>query len=328
MVDLGKLTGLTAWLDARAEIEDAVKRAMVPHTTPTVDPQITIIDEQTRPGYIRKRINYFVSDWERVTAWVFEPDGASDCPALVCCHHETPYAKDAAAGLEGDRSLALALHFAQRGYVTIAPDAITAGERVSSNREPYDATSFYKEHRKTSLLGKMLADHKQALNVLEDNRAVDPERLGVAGHGLGGTSALLLTAFDDRVQLCIASCAFTRFDGDPDPTRWCSADPGFSGLKGLNLAPQLAPILSNGSLPFDWEHICALAAPNPTLILAGDCDETLPHANSCERATKAAQPVYEMLNASEALSCHVHAEGRSLPREMLDIADQWLDRWL
>ena len=328
MVDLGKLDGLAAWLEARADIEDAVKKAMVPHTAPTVDPQVTVVDEQSRPGYIRKRVNYFVSDWERVTAWLFEPNGAVDSPALVCCHHECPHAKDAAAGLEGDKSLALALHYAQRGYVTLAPDSMTAGERMSSSRSPYDATAFYKEHRKTSLLGKMLADHKQALNVLEDTRSVDPDRLGVVGHGLGGVSALFLTAFDDRIQACVASCAFTRFQRDPSPSRWCEGDPGFAGYKGLNLAPQLAAALTNGSLPFDWEHICAMAAPNPTLILAGEGDEILPHANSCKEAVDAARTVYEMLNAAEGLQCHVHDAGRSLPREALDIADQWIDRWL
>lgn len=328
MVELGKLDGLAAWLTTRAEMETAIKQAMVPHTAPTVDPQVTIVDEQSRPGYVRKRVNYFVSDWERVTAWLFEPDGAADNPALVCCHHECPHAKDAAAGLEGDKSLALALHYAQRGYVTIAPDAMTAGERVSSNRPPYDATSFYKEHRKTSLLGKMLADHKQALNVLEDTRSVDPDRLGVVGHGLGGASALLLAAFDDRVQACVASCAFTRFKDDPDPTRWCVADPGFAGFQGLNLSPQLAPLFANGAPDFDWEHICALAAPNPTLIIAGTGDEILPRANSCMDAVKAAKAVYEMLNAPEGLLCHVHEAGRTFPREALDIADQWLDRWL
>lgn len=328
MVALGKMNDLAAWLSSRAGLEEAVKRTLVPHTTPSVDPQVTVVDEQTRPGYIRKRVNYFVSDWERVTAWLFEPDGATDTPAVLCCHHETPYAKDAAAGLEGDRSLALALHFVQRGYVTIAPDVITAGERVSSNRAPYDATTFYKEHKKTSLLGKMLADHKQALNVLEDTRSVDSERLGVVGHGLGGTSALLLTAFDERIQVCVASAAFTRFETDPAPERWWSATPGFAGLQGLKLAPLLEKRPANGKGSFDWEHVLALAAPNPTLIVAGEGDEILPHANSCAQAVEAVLPLYEMLNAGPALACHMHEEGRALPREALDLADQWVDRWL
>jgi acetyl esterase/lipase len=138
----------------------------------------------------------------------------------------------------------------------------------------------------------------------------------------------MLVAFDDRVQTCIASCAFTRFGADPEPTRWCNGDPGFADLKGLNLAPSLAPMFSNGALAFDWEHICALAAPNPTLIIAGEGDEILPHANSCMEAVDAARRVYEMLNAPEGLLCHVHPEGRTLPREALDVADQWLDRWL
>jgi hypothetical protein len=35
-----------------------------------------------------------------------------------------------------------------------------------------------------------------------------------------------------------------------------------------------------------------------------------------------------MLNTPEGLLCHMHDEGRTLPRDALDIADQWLDRWL
>ena len=88
--------------------------------------------------------------------------------------------------------MAFATHFAELGYVTLAPDCITAGERVSSRSEPYDATLFYKDHPRASLLGKMLDDHAHALDVFEEERRVDAARIGVIGHGSGGSECAAL----------------------------------------------------------------------------------------------------------------------------------------
>lgn len=321
MIELGKVSGLAGWRESRAEIEKNAFSLLGPLPKNRVELQTKTVDEDQCSGYTRKRINYFVDEWERVSAWLFVPEEKEEMPALLCCHDMVPQGKDEAAGLEGDPLLSFAQHYAELGYVTLAPDCITAGDRVSSGLAAYDTKSFYKEHPKSSVLGKMLADHIYALDMLSEDKHVDSARIGVVGHGLGGTNALLLAAFDERVQACVASCGFSRFSDDKQAVRWAMQD-GFAAV------PKLREAIEKKSYPFDWEHVLALAAPTPTLLLTALNDEIFPAAKSCEKAVDAARSIYRLLGAASALDIETHQFGHRMTADTVQSADEWLERWL
>ena len=321
MVDLSKLKGLTEWPAAREKIEASVNATLGEMDTQRVELQMKTLDETSFPGYTRRRVNYFVDEWERVTAWLFVPDGRDEVPGILCCHPMSPQAKDETAGIRGDARLALAQHFAELGYATIAPDCITAGERLSHGLQPYDTRSFYKDYPRKSALGKMLHDHTYALDAMCDLKRVDAARLGVVGHGLGGTNALLLAAFDQRVQSCVSSCGFTRFAEDKEPQRWAASE-GFVQL------PKLRDAIDAKEFPFDWEHVLALIAPTPTLVITATNDEVLSNPKSCDKAVKSAQRMYKFLGATDALIQYTHPSGHTLPPSALEQADDWFERWL
>ncbi len=321
MTDLSKLKSLADWPTTRGEIEKAVLGVLGALPRERVDIQVKTADEVQRHGYVRRRINYFVDEWERISAWVFVPDGKEELPAIVCCHQRAPYGKDEPAGLDGDAKLAFAARYAELGYVTMVPDCVCMGERVSHGTKACNATAFYKDNPKGSLLGKMLADHMCAVDVLCDMRRVDAARIGVIGHGLGAVNALLLAAFDERVTTCVASCGFARFADDKEPQRWATDDE-------FPLIPALRKAIKEGKFPFDWEHVLALAAPSPTLVLAASNDPEVPNAKSSEKAVKAARHVYKLLGAEDALQCAIHANGHAMPASVMEKADEWLERWL
>jgi cephalosporin-C deacetylase-like acetyl esterase len=172
-----------------------------------------------------------------------------------------------------------------------------------------------------SLIGKMLADHVHAIDLLCDTKRVDSARIGVAGHGMGGCNALFLASFDERVQACVASCAFTRFADDPHVDRWL-ADNGFCCL------PKLQEAVKTRKFPFDWEHLLGLSAPSPTLLLTALNDTVLSKTRSCEKATKLARNVYRLLGEEEALCNFEHRDGHSVSEEGLAKTDEWFERWL
>lgn len=321
MQELSKLKGLSDWPAVREQIESALENVLGEMETERVELQMKTLDETSFPGYTRRRVNYFVDEWERVTAWLFVPEGRDEVPGILCCHQQVPQGKDEPAGVKGDTRLAFAQRYAELGYVTIAPDCITAGERQSHGLPPYDSKSFYKDNPKMSVIGKMIQDHIYALDALCDLKRVDPARLGVIGHGLGGANALLLAAFDQRVQCCVSSCGFTRFADDKNPERW-AGDNGFVQL------PKLREAIQKRSFPFDWEHILALVAPSPTLIITSLADEVLSNTKSCEKAVKAAKTVYKLLGASDALAQYSHHSGHGLTPQALEQADDWFERWL
>ena len=321
MAELAKLKSLADWPKMRRGIENAITSLMGKPPKNPIDLQVKVAEDLDIGGVSRKRIDYFVDDWTRISAWLFVPDTHDEKPAVVCCHQMTPKGKDEPAGLEGDALMAFARHYAERGYVTIAPDCITAGERVSSSCGPYDTSAFYKENPRQSVLGKMLFDHMRCVDVLEEMRDVDPARIGVVGHDMGGYNALLLGAFDERVQACLASCAFTPFAEDAQPDRW-------SGASDFVPLPKLSAAVAKGEYPFDWDEVLALLAPSPTLIVTALNDEVLSNTKSCAKAVSRAQKVYKLLGAEEAIQNLTHKDGHTFTREALDAADDWLDRWL
>ncbi len=321
MVDLNKIKGPAAWPKARAEVEALVLGVLGKLPKTRADLQLKIIDEVEFPGYVRKRINYFVDDWARISAWLFVPEGKDELPAILCCHQEAGQGKDETAGLEGDAAFAFAKRYAQMGFVTLAVDCITAGERVSSNSEPFDTKLFYKDFPKMSLAGKMLADHIQAIDVLLEVTRVDPSRIGVAGHGLGALNALLLAAFDERVIACVASCGFTRFAKNPDPG-------ALSRETAILLLPKLKTNAKTPKLPFDWEHVLALCAPSATFIITSLANANYVHPESCDDAVNTAQKLYKLLGAPAALDHYTHEEGHYVSQTTHELADEWFERWL
>lgn len=321
MVNLAKIKNLTEWPTIRGEIEATVRQVLGALPKERVELQTKTVDEMQFTGYVRRRINYFVDEWERVSAWLFVPDHKDEMPGIVCCHHMTPHGKDECAGFDGEPLLSFAQHYAELGYVTLAADTITAGDRVSSGLAPYDTKSFYKDFPKMSALGKMLSDHMHAVDALCEVKRVDSARIGVVGHGLGAQNALLLTAFDERVQACVASCGFTRFANDKDPGRW-ARDNGFV------LLPLLREAIKAKKFPFDWEHILALCAPSPTLVVTALNDSEFPATKSCEKAVEAASTVYKLLGAAEAMDILTHNDGHRMTPDALQRADEWFERWL
>ncbi len=321
MMDLRKVKDLSDWPRLRSEIEAAVLQVLGEMPGERIELQVKVFDETHFEGYTRKRVNYFVDEWTRVSAWLFVPDGKDELPAIVCCHRDVPQGKDESAGIEGDPHLAFARQYAELGYVTLAPDCLTAGERIGFGLQPYDTSNFCKDCPRMSPMGKMLWDHMQAVDVLCETKHVDSARVGVVGHGFGGVNALMLAAFDERIQACVASCAFTRFADDPHPERWVR-NGEFACL------PKLADAVKTGKFPFDWEHILALAAPSPVLLLTARKDARLPNTRSCEKAVRLARRIYEPLGEPDALQICVHDEGSTLTPRLLQLAAEWFERWL
>jgi dienelactone hydrolase len=321
MTDLSKLKGMAQWPKIRQETEKAVLDVLGHPPRERAELQLLSTEEESFNGYSRRKVEYFVDEWVRATAWLFLPEGDDLAPGLVVCHDRTPAGKDEPAGLRGDRTLALAEYYAQRGYATIAADSIAAGERRSVGLEAFDTSNFYKDYPGQSALGKMVWDYSHAVDVLMDLRDVDHERIGVIGHGLGGTTALLLAAFDERIRACVSSCGFTRFHDDPGVARWVLDH-------DLALLPRLADAVASGIYPFDWEHVLALAAPIPVLLLTALDDPDAAAPESCAKAVKTAAKVYKLLGEPRALENIEHREGRALTPGLLDQADDWFEQWL
>ena len=105
-MDLSKLKSPVMWPGMRQHVVQAVGEVIGPMNRDKLDLQLKTVDEVEFRGYVRKRVNYFVDAWDRISAWLFIPEGKDEAPAILCCHSQSPGGKGEPAGLEGDSHLA------------------------------------------------------------------------------------------------------------------------------------------------------------------------------------------------------------------------------
>ena len=57
---------------------------------------------------------------------------------------------------------------------------------------------------------KGIVNHIRAVDLLQQRDEVDPRRIGVIGHSLGGHNAMFVAAFDERLAVIVSSCGWAR----------------------------------------------------------------------------------------------------------------------
>jgi len=233
---------------------------------------VQVLDSEQCDGYTRQHLRYAGTLGGTGIAYLLVPDGATGQarPGLICLHgHGANLGKALVVGLPPDAEAAatiarlrydFAVAFAQRGYVTLAPDAIGFGERAPDHSGGYHtAMGLVAEYLGHSLTGLRLLDDQRALTVLATRPEVDARRLGTVGLSEGGKRALFLAAFDERIRAAVVSGYFTTLRQEVLTWR---------RLQGWDLCNHLFGLLRLCDLP----DIAALVAPRPLLIQNGRRD--------------------------------------------------------
>ena len=98
-----------------------------------VDQAVEYLERVDCGRYVREKIRYSVGPDEFVSAFVCVPHNLTGRAPAVFCHHQHgsrfDLGKSEVVGLTGDPDQAYAHELAERGFVTIAPDAIGFEER-------------------------------------------------------------------------------------------------------------------------------------------------------------------------------------------------------
>src|SRR5699024_5532546 len=118
-------------------------------------------------------------------------------PAMLALHPTGALGKKIVDGQSSLQNRAYAKELAQRGYVVIAPDYPDFGDLSNYN---------FKSDRYQSGTMKSIFDDIRCVDLLQARRDVDPDRIGVIGHSLGGHSAMFVGAFDPRLKVIVSSC--------------------------------------------------------------------------------------------------------------------------
>lgn len=257
---------------------------------------------------------------ERVTAYLLIPDSAHQrpAPAALAPHPTHRRGKDVVSihGVGPNRDYGWEL--ARRGYVVLAPDIIGSGERLAPGEDYGDTAGFYRRNPGWTIIGRMLVDHRQGVDLLAALPEVDGSRIVAIGHSLGGYNSVFLAGLDDRIRATVSSCGTSMWAGDPNPGRW------FRGQPFIHL-PRLGDDYDAGAMPFEWHEIAALVAPRPLLIFSTREDDCFPHYGSIAAGMAEVRRLYAALDHPQDFEFLLGSGGHDFPPYVRQAAYSFLD---
>lgn len=271
-----------------------------------------ILETNDCGSYIRQKVEYSVEENERVQAYVLIPKERQNKLPAVFCHHQHDgnwvIGKSEVVGLIGNPDLAYAKELAERGYVTIAPDAIGFEERNKNQYSGIDILNSYQHVdeltsrivKGQTLFAKALHDISVALDYLETREEVDSSKLGFIGHSYGGVMAAFTPAFEERIKVSVSNC----------------------GLLNLQKqTPSLELTVPGISTVCDTADIINLIQPRSLLLLATADDKHFKYAKEIYEKAKT--------NYNEgALEFEMYEGNHVFTKEMRDRAYSFLDHYL
>ena len=302
------------WEKRRAHILANMELVMGPMpklAKPPLDVQVT--EEVKLEKFTRKLLTFQSSAGNRVPAYLFIPhDLKGKTPAVLCLHPTNKkIGKGVPAGFGDKSDRAYAVHLADRGYITLAPDYVHSG---AYHYDPYD-NGFIS----ATMLG--IWNHRRCVDLLQSLPEVDGANLGVIGHSLGGHNSMFVAVFEPRLKAIVSSCGFNSF-----PTYMKG---NLAGWSHKGYMPRIKEVYETKpeKMPFDFPEIVAALAPRAFLACAPLKDNNF-EVSGVKDCIKAATPAYRLLGAEEQLKAIYPDAGHDFPDEARATAYAWFDRWL
>jgi len=292
-----------------------------------------IVEEHDEGDYLRQKVLYDSEAFASVAAWLLVPKGmrpGERRPAVLCAHGHGR-GKDDVAGVlpppsseqfakarsrleQGNYDYARQL--VRRGYVCLAPDWRTFGERaaptewIRSYNDACDMVYFGYAYLGFTLLGLDLWDAMRSLDYLETLPFVDAQRIGMVGLSFGGTMTTFLSALEERIKCAVISCYFCTIQD-------AMGHRGKANTCGSQFVPGL---LTFGEI----STVAGLIAPRPCLVEIGEKDQGFFKDDALICYENVAR-IYAAAGAADRLDVDVHPGGHAFSGAK---AFAWFAKWL
>ncbi|HEX6475871.1 MAG TPA: alpha/beta fold hydrolase [Acidimicrobiales bacterium] len=279
------LDALLAWRERCGERLSSLLGAL-PEPVPA---DLDTLESVEHEGYRMDKVVFDTEETMSVPSYLLVPDDrAEPGPAVLAVHgHGAGKAEVCGLVASGSPNGDYAAQLAKRGYVVLAPDLRCFGERTDWNPPDHYACDTNLVHALMAAwnpLSQNLWDLARSLDVLEAHPLVDPRRIGVVGLSYGGTMALFLSAWDQRIAAAVVSGYFSSVaESHRVPWNMCGSQvlPGMLGrIEHLDLG--------------------ALVAPRPLLVETGSEDILFPLAAASDAVGKLGL-LYRQLGADDRL---------------------------
>ncbi len=304
------------WALRRQHILVGMQQAMgkLPDHENLLPLDVRVLESVKAESFERRKISMAIERGDRLNAYLFIPTGldkARKFPAMLALHPTNPLGKMPTAGVS-DTTMPYGLELAKRGYVVLVPDYPSMGEE-----KDYE----FRNDRYVSGTMKGIFNHMRCVDYLCSLDMVDPERIGVIGHSLGGHNAMFVGVFDTRLKVIVSSCGWTPFRD--------YYGGNIAGWTSDRYMPRLRDVfkLDPDLLPFDFYEVVAALAPRPFFSNSPLHDDNF-DVNGVKKAIPVATQLYCLLGAADQLQVRYPDVGHSFPPEVREEAYRFIDRAL
>lgn len=311
---------------SKAEVLEGMEAAMgdLPDRENLPPMNIEVLDSRRESNYTRQSIVFTVAEGEEVPAYLYIPDrnaSLDKLPAMLVLHGTGDLGKQLVDGKSHLANRALAKELAERGYVVIAPDYPSMGDLKDYN---------FDTDRYASGTMKAIFNHMRSVDLLTELAEVDPERIGVIGHSLGGHNAIFVGAFDPRLKVIVSSCGWTPFRhydiGEEASQR-------YGGRLGPWAQDRYMPLirdkfaLDETQIPFDFPEVIASLAPRAFFTNSPKNDSNF-DVQGVHKGLTIITAAYHKEGALDNLQAHFPAAGHDFPTETRLAAYEFIDKVL
>ena len=304
------------WDQRRQQILKGMQLAMgdLPDRNNLPKLDMEVLSEVKGDGFIRQSITFVSEPGDKIPALLYIPSGVEEkdhLPAMLALHPTGALGKLIVAGEGPLDNRQYGMELAQQGYVVLCPDYPSFGDY------PYD----FEQDRYQSGTMKGIFNHMRGVDLLESLEIVDPERIGVIGHSLGGHNAMFVGVFDLRLKVIVSSCGWTPFhdyyEGD------------IKGWTSPRYMPALKEtyLLDPGLVPFDFYEIVAALAPRPFFSNSPLQDDNF-SVNGVKKGIAEATKIYHLLDAGDQLQVVYPDCGHDFPEKIRLEAYQFIRKSL
>lgn len=315
----------------RSQARKLVFDAMLAPPPKSTDYGMKIVETEQRDGYAAHKIEFNLTNYSRVPAYLLVPDGEGPFPAVVLLHDHgahfsigkekmiRPFGVDSTIVADADKWVHQCYddqyvgdYLASQGYVVISIDALFWGERGRKEGVRYDsqqALACTFEMLGRSWSGWVSYEDIYTTEFLSSLPQVDSKRIGCMGFSMGGYRAWMLAALSDRIKAGAAVCWMVTTDYQ---LHW-NYRGGKGGSDFANTLPGIRRYL-------DYPHIASIACPKPMLFFNGKKDKLFPVV-SVEKAYAEMRQVWESQKAGDKLVTKLwdlpHFCNKDIQREVL-----------
>ena len=296
-----------------------------------------ILESEKRDGYTAHKIEFNLTKYSRVKAYLLVPDGEGPHPGIVALHdhgaHFTigkekmvrPFGVEQSVLDDSDawadnlyEGQYVGDYLAKNGYAVLSTDALMWGERGC--KEGSDNTHLASVAGNMLLLGRNLAgwmtfEDTYATEFLASLPEVDADRIGCTGLSMGGYRTFMLAALSPLIKASVGVCWMTTQDAMMDWKYGRHERGGFAN----NIGGAFALL--------DYPDIASLACPNAMMLINGETDKLFkPHA--VRQCYDTMHKVWDSQGAGDKLETHLLPQGHEMPLAVQQMTLDFLDKHL